>query len=283
MQAREIAAQVARSARPRASPPSRSRACRGLRRGRRDRCGAKSKVARRAPAPHFHVVRFGRLAHRRARVREIGQLEQEIAQLASARDSSSPSSRLTSSPRPATSARIGAASSPFDFATPICFDSALRRDCSSCVRIWMSLRARFERLEARGVERDAALGESRRRRRRGRCRRRLMSSIVQWYRVTPAFADAQESPLSARRARIAIAIAQLRQSFANALPRGRARSARRSDVRRHVVGKVALAGGVRVRLVVRVAIALAVAELLHELGRRVAQAHAAPGASHPPR
>ena len=40
----------------------------------------------------------------------------------------------------------------------------------------------------------------------------------------------------------------------------------------HVVGKIALAGGVRVLLVVRVAIALAVAEVLHQLRRRVAQA-----------
>ena len=41
---------------------------------------------------------------------------------------------------------------------------------------------------------------------------------------------------------------------------------------RHLVRQIALAGGIGVRLVVRVAIALAVADLLHQPGRRIAQA-----------
>src|SRR5882672_6054053 len=40
---------------------------------------------------------------------------------------------------------------------------------------------------------------------------------------------------------------------------------------RHLVGKVALARGVAARLVMRVPIALAVADFLHQAGRRVAQ------------
>ncbi len=55
--------------------------------------------------------------------------------------SSSPSRRFVSSPMPATSARIADASSPRPFSAPICFDSALRFACRSCVRVWMSRRS----------------------------------------------------------------------------------------------------------------------------------------------
>ena len=54
--------------------------------------------------------------------------------------SSSASAAFNSSPRPATSASRGVASSPFPFAMPTCFERALRRCCNSWVRTWMDLR-----------------------------------------------------------------------------------------------------------------------------------------------
>src|SRR5690606_39767239 len=55
--------------------------------------------------------------------------------------SSRASLALSSSPRPATSASRGAASSPFALACPIALECVLRRFCSSWVRTWICLRS----------------------------------------------------------------------------------------------------------------------------------------------
>ena len=112
-------------------------------------------------------------------------------------------------------------------------------------------------------------------------RSRLMSSIARFYQRARACADAQPLKSSAV-ARLRVALAQRRQPLADALldaALGRLVEARV----RHVVGQVALARGVRVRLVVRVAIALAVAELLHQLRSARCASASAPAASRPPR
>ena len=140
VQPREAAAQEARSARRRAWPPSRSRAAPGPRRGR---CGRGPGNRRPAACPSGAPRRCRRTTCRRARSRAAGwegRAGNRAASLCTA--SSSPSRRFVSSPMPATSASSAAASSPLPFAAPICFDSALRLACRSCVRVWMSLRSR---------------------------------------------------------------------------------------------------------------------------------------------
>ena len=96
--------------------------------------------ARRPPAADFDVV-VGRLADRRRRVRQVRQIEQEIAQPPCTRSSSPRGASFRRRCRPLRRA-APTHRRPCPCAAPICFDSALRRACSSCVRVWMSLRSR---------------------------------------------------------------------------------------------------------------------------------------------
>ena len=94
--------------------------------------------------------------------------------------SSSPSRRFVSSPMPATSARIADASSPRPFSAPICFDSALRFACRSCVRVWMSLRSSSSAVKRAASSVTPRLASPAATPARS-VRRRLMSSIRPFY------------------------------------------------------------------------------------------------------
>ena len=149
MQAREIAAQERRSARRRASPRSRNRAAPSAFADVDVVRAREIERARRAPAAHLDVV-VGRPA-RRASTGAGGSAARagnRAASPARARARASSALQLVADAGDfAPSARD--VSSPLPFATPICLDSALRFACSSCVRVWIVLRSRFERLEAR--------------------------------------------------------------------------------------------------------------------------------------
>src|SRR6266496_4792864 len=193
--------------------------------------------------------------------------------------SSSASRRFVVSPIPATSVNSAAASSPLPFAMPICLDNALRRAWSSCVRTWMSLRSRSSASKRSASSVTPRLAKPAATSARS-LRKRLMSSIGQFYQTgwarfrTLAWKRDAHSPrrpdLRFLVPRLAVLRAKSLELFADL----RLEPAIGGLVPCHIghaVGKIALSGGVGTLLVMRVAIALAVIQLFHELRRRIAQ------------
>ena len=234
--------------------------------------GAKSNCARRAPAAHLDV---GGLvaAVRHALVQHVRQAQHAGRRTRPARPPVPARGSRACAPSASPSASSAAMSWPCALALPTALAwalraartssaatcAALRRSSSARKRSTSSLKPRRARLRGDRVGIGAKQSASSMADRPGRCG---TGELYGRYsrRTSPSTGSPECRPAS----------------------RSRASASRDPDLeparhrlvvarRLHAVGKVLLARGVGIGLVVRVAVALAVAERLHEPGRRIAQ------------